>query len=192
VRHFTDVGLCAPGDGQDVVGSSAPSDLGNGDRPVRRASARLPFPEGWLALVAIPALIGGVAIGFLAPFEANGLLRPVVLGSAVAGLLLGAIGGALWPDPVKLAWMGALEWSVVLSISAHLSWYRGSLPEEESGGLGLVIGFVFVITVVPIFAGALLGHELRRSPLATSAAFLGGAAFLATVLWFMERLLSFS
>lgn len=188
VRHFTDVGRGAKGDDLDMVGSSASSGVSHGDRPVRPASAGLPFPTGWLALVGVPALVVGAVGGYVSP---DGPVWLAVLGNAVAGLLFGVVGGALWPEPVKLAWMGALEWSVVLLISAHVSYYRG-WADEESGGLGLVIGFVFVITFVPMFFGALLGHELRRSPVATSAAVLGGAAFMASLLWLMDRLLSFS
>jgi hypothetical protein len=187
VRHLTDVGLCTPGEDQDVVGSSAPSDTGS-DRLVRWAYAGFPFPVGWLALVAASALIGGAAIGFLAPDT----LRPWVVGSAGAGLLLGALGGALWLAPGKVAWMGAAVWSVVLSISAHVAWYRGSVPEDEAGGLGQVIGFVFVITVVPLFAGALIGRGLRRAPLATSAVVLGAPALLTCLVWLTLKLLNIS
>ena len=184
VRHFTDVRLCTPGDDQDVVGS-APSDIGHGD-PVGRASAWLSFPAAWVALVAVFAVIGGVAYGFLAADE--GGVGLWLLGSVVATLLLGVIGGALWPDPVKVTWMGALVWSVVLSISAYGAYYRGSSPEEGSGGLGLVIGLLFVITVIPMLAGALLGHELRRTPLAMTAFLFGGAALVAGVLWLIQQL----
>lgn len=170
--------------------SSSP--VGSGERPIRRASSRRHFPEAWLALVAALALIAGVVTGVLAPDEANGLLRPVVVGSAAAGLLLGVVGGVLWADAVKLAWMGALAWSVVFSVVAHVAWYGGSLPEEESGGLGQVIGFVFVITFVPVFLGALLGHELQRSPRTTSAAVIGGAAFVTGLLWLLGKLLNLS
>lgn len=157
---------------------------------MRRASAWLSFPAAWLALVAASAVIAGVAYGLLAPDE--GGVGPWVWGSVVAALLLGVIGGALWPDPVKVAWMGAVVWPVVVSISAFVSWYRGSPPEEGTGGLGLVIGVLLVITVVPMFAGALFGHALRRSPFATPAFLFGGAALVAGVLWLMDNVPSFS
>ena len=171
-----------------MVGSSTPSGSGSASRPDRWAYAGFPFPVGWLALVAAAALIVGIGVGFLAPDQ----LRPLVLASAAAGLLLGVVGGALWLDPVKEAWMGAAVWSVVLSIAYAVSYSRGRLPEEETGGLGVVIGLVFVITVVPLFAGALLGRALRGSPLATSAIVLGGTGFLTCGLWLMLKLLNLS
>ena len=109
------------------------------------------------------------------------------MGSIVATLQLGVNGGALWPDPVKVAWMGSVVWAVVVPISAYVAYNRG-VAEEESGGLDLVIGLLFVITVIPMFAGAFLGHELRRSPFATPALMLGGAALVAVVLWLMQKL----
>jgi hypothetical protein len=45
---------------------------------------------------------------------------------------------------------------------------------------------------VPIFAGALIGHGLRRAPLATSAVVLGGPALLTCLVWLMLKLLNIS
>ena len=115
---------------------------------------------------------------------------PVVLGSATVGVLLGVVGGVLRLDPAKVAWMGAAVWSVALTISAHVSWYRGGVPDEEWRGVGQVVGFVFVITVVPLFAGALIGQGLRRAPFATSAVVLGGPALLTCLVWLMLELLN--
>ena len=149
-----------------------------------RASARRHFPEAWLLLVGAPALSGRCnrpsrtrrtrcsgRRSSEAPRRASARRRrrcPLAGSRSCPG----------W---------GAAVWAVVPVALDPLSWYGGSLQEEESGGLGrngLRVRH-HVRTDVP---GALRGNELRRSPLATSAAVLGGAGFLICLLWLMGKL----
>src|SRR5262249_7817361 len=108
---------------------------------------RLAYPEVWLLIVALPAVAYGITVGRIYP---NGGSLPTLLwagASAAAGAVSGLLGGFIFMRVRGLAALGAAEWAVCFVLAWELSSYGGlGHIDDDSGGLGLVIVVVFVVT----------------------------------------------
>jgi hypothetical protein len=131
----------------------------NDGPPEAKPPHRLGFPEAWIVLVAVPAAGYGLALGRVYPGRDT---VPVVWYTGVpaaACLVLGVIGGRLFGRVRDVAVSGAAGLVGFFLIGLWLGKGAPSLTESDQGGLGLVIGLLFVIAFVPMLAGAFLGSR---------------------------------
>ena len=131
----------------------------------KRPPDKLAYPEVWLLIVALPAIAYGITVGRIYP---NGASLPTLLwagASAVAGAVLGLLGGFIFTRVRGLATLGAAEWAACFVLALGLSSYSGHIPANDSGGLGLVIFVVFLVTFVPMIVAAFIASSVRSASL---------------------------
>jgi hypothetical protein len=139
--------------------------LRTGERHIlaERPLDRLAYPEVWLLIVALPAVAYGITVGRI---YREGDSLPTLLwagASAVAGAVLGLLGGFIFARVRGLAALGAVEWAACFVLALELSSYGGHI-RDDSGGLGLVVAVVFVVTFVPMIVAAFLASSVRPAP----------------------------
>jgi len=123
---------------------------------------RLPFPEAWVVLVAVPTVVSGLTVARVFSGDEEIPAQWWTGVAAAVALVLGLVGGFVFARVKDLAAIGSSGLVGFYVFALWLGSGARSPSDHDTGNLGLVLAVLLVVAFVPMVAGAWLGTVVRR------------------------------
>lgn len=123
---------------------------------------RLPFPEAWVVLVAVPTVVSGLTVARVFSGDEEIPAQWWTGVAAAVALVLGLVGGFVFARVKDLAAIGSSGLVGFYVFALWLGSGARSPSDHDTGNLGLVLVVLLFVAFVPMVAGAWLGTVVRR------------------------------